>query len=118
LQHNDICRWQIVYLRIMTAELREQLTELLDEAELDWLKPHIHKDAVVIVNHGLDLVDVGVAIAEDNTMAVQRWIGEQLIMKPSVDRLGEWNTAPPKFRALIVSPYVLVQVLEAGSDRS
>jgi hypothetical protein len=96
----------------MTAELRTQLTELLDEAELNWLKPHIHKDAVVLVNPGLDLVDVGVAIAQDDAMTVQRWIAEQLIMKPSVDRLAEWNTAPPKFRALIVSPYVLVQVLE------
>jgi hypothetical protein len=100
----------------MTAELREQLTELLDEAELDWLKPHIHKDSVVIVDPGLDLVEVGLAIAKDNTMAVQRWIGEQLIMKPSIDRLGEWNVAPPKFRALIVSPYVLVQVLGNGED--
>jgi hypothetical protein len=31
---------------------------------------------VVIVDPGLDLVEVGVAIAQDNTMAVQRWIDE------------------------------------------
>jgi hypothetical protein len=97
--------------RIMTAELRAQLTELLDEAELEWLKPHIHKGTVVVVHPGLDLLDVGTAIAEDNTMAVQRWIGEQLVLKPSPDTLAAWNTAPPQFRALIVSPYVLVQVL-------
>lgn len=96
----------------MTAELRAQLTELLDEAELDWLKPHLHKDAVVIVNAGLDLIEVGVAIAQDDTQAVQRWIGEQLVLKPSTADLERWNSnETQKFRAIIVQPYVLVQEL-------
>ncbi len=96
----------------MTVELRAQLTELLDESELDWLKPHLQKDVVVIVHEGLDLVDVGVAIAQDDTMAVDRWIGEQLITKPNNDHLAKWHLNPrQKFRAIIVQPYVLVQEL-------
>jgi hypothetical protein len=96
----------------MTAELRTQLTELLDEAELDWLKTFLQKDVVVIVNDGLDLVDVGVAIAQDETVKVDRWIGEQLITKPTNDDLAKWNSNPAqKFRAIIVQPYVLVQDL-------
>jgi hypothetical protein len=96
----------------MTAELRTQLTELLDEAELDWLKTFLQKDVVVIVNDGLDLVDVGVAIAQDDTVKVDRWIGEQLITKPTNDDLAKWNNNPSqKFRAIIVQPYVLVQDL-------
>jgi hypothetical protein len=96
----------------MTAELRTQLTELLDEAELDWLKTFLQKDVVVIVNDGLDLVDVGVAIAQDDTVKVDRWIGEQLITKPSNEDLAKWNSNPTqKFRAIIVQPYVLVQDL-------
>jgi hypothetical protein len=96
----------------MTAELRAQLTELLDEAELDWLKPQLQKDAVVIVHAGLDLVDVGVAIAQDDTLKVDRWIGEQLIAKPNNEHLAKWHQNPQqKFRAIIVQPYVLVQEL-------
>ena len=99
----------------MTAELRAQLTESIDEAELNWLKPHIQKDTVIVVNDGLDLVEVGVAIATDNTIAVQRWVGEQLITKPSENDLSFWNTQPhQKFKAIIVQPYVLVQAI-AGS---
>jgi hypothetical protein len=98
----------------MTAELRAQLRELLDEAELDWLKPHLHKDAVVIVNPDLDLLDVGVAIAQDETQAVERWIGEQLILKPTTADVDRWNAGHPKFRAIIVQPYVLVQELAAS----
>jgi hypothetical protein len=94
----------------MTAELRAQISESLDEAELDWLKPHIQKDTVVIVHEGLDLVEVGVAIATDDTTAVQRWVGEQLIVKPSATDLANWNAQPQKrFRAIIVQPYVLIQ---------
>ncbi len=94
----------------MTAELRTQLAESIDEAEFDWLKPHIQKDTVIVVNDGLDLVEVGVAIATDNTIAVQRWVSEQLISKPSSTDLAAWNNQPHKrFQALIVQPYVLVK---------
>jgi hypothetical protein len=91
-------------------EIREQLTEMLDEAKLEWLKPHIQKDVVILVAPELDLLDVGVAIASDNTMSVQHWIGEQLLVKPSEQVLERWNSNPDrKFQALIIQPYVLVQ---------
>ena len=98
----------------MEKNLREQLTELLDEAELEWLKPHIQKDAVIIVVPDLDILDVGVAISSDNTQSVQHWISEQLLVKPSSDTLSRWNGNPTqKFQALIVQPYILVQELAA-----
>ena len=91
-------------------DLRAELAESLDEAELEWLKPHIKRDVVVVVAEPLDLLDVGVAIANDNTSSVQHWIGEQLIAKPSPEQLTEWNSVRTKrFKALIVQPYVLVQ---------
>lgn len=42
------------------SDLRAELAGNLDEAELDWLKPHIQRDVVVVVNPELDLLDVGV----------------------------------------------------------
>jgi hypothetical protein len=93
--------------------LRAELANNLDEAELDWLKPHIQKDAVILVVPELDLLDVGVAIASDNTMSVQHWIGEQLLVKPSPEILNRWNANPQqKFQAMIIQPYVLVQEIE------
>jgi hypothetical protein len=94
--------------------LREQLAELLDEAELEWLKPHIQKDAVILVTPDLDLLDVGVAIASDNTQSVQHWIGEQLLVKPSPEILNKWNSNPSqRFQAMIIQPYILVKELAA-----
>jgi hypothetical protein len=95
-------------------DLRAELAESLDEAELDWLKPHIQRDVVVVVHQQLDLLDVGVAIARDDVLSVQHWISEQLLHKPFPEELADWNSNPTKrFQALIVQPYVLVQASAA-----
>ncbi|WP_413171176.1 DUF2288 domain-containing protein [Anabaena azotica] len=92
------------------SDLRVELTQNLDEAEWDWLIPHAQRDAIIVVADGLDLLDVGEAIATDNIPSVQNWIDEQLLAKPSPEQLGEWNSDRTKrFNALIVEPYVLVQ---------
>jgi hypothetical protein len=91
-------------------DLRAELAETLDEAEWDWLSPHARRDMLIIVSSGLDLVDVGIAIANDDSICVQRWIAEALIYKPSPEQLSEWNQNQAKrFTALIVQPYVLAQ---------
>ena len=92
------------------SDLRADLEQNLDQAEWDWLIPHAQRDAVIVVADQLDLLDVGVAIAGDNIPSVKQWIDQQLIGKPSVDQVGEWNSDRTKrFNALIVEPFVLVQ---------
>ncbi|MFN7522030.1 MAG: DUF2288 family protein, partial [Aphanizomenon sp.] len=50
------------------------------------------------------------AIASDNISSVQHWIDEQLLIKPTVDQVGEWNLNRDKrFNALIVEPYVIIK---------
>lgn len=96
-------------------DLRAELAATLDEAEWTWLSPHAKRDSLIVVTVGLDLVDVGVAIANDNVPSVQRWIGEQLIYKPSDVQKEAWNSNPTqRFNALIVQPYVLIQELPAA----
>jgi hypothetical protein len=89
---------------------REELAQTLDQAEWNWLAPHANRNSVIVVSPGLDLLDVGVAIANDNTASVQQWITADLIHKPSPTELSDWNQDQKKrFNALIVQPYVLVQ---------
>jgi hypothetical protein len=91
-------------------DIRAELKENLDEAEWDWLVPHVQRDAVIMVANGLDLLDVGVAIASDQLTEVEVWIDQALITKPSNTQLGEWNSDRNKrFITLIVQPYVLAQ---------
>jgi hypothetical protein len=96
------------------ADLRAELTEILDEAEWEWLIPHVQRDAVIVVALEVDLLDVGVAIAGDNIPSVEQWIDQQLIAKPTTEQMGEWNVNRSKrFQTLIIQPYVLVQELAA-----
>jgi hypothetical protein len=83
-----------------------------DVADISWkeLQPHAKRDAIVVIKNELDLAEVAVAIAEDNTASVQNWIGSQSIAKPSSQELTEWNQTPEKqFVALIVQPFVVVK---------
>ena len=92
------------------SDLKSELTESLDEAEWSWLIPHVDREVVIVVAPQLNLVDVGLAIVNDNSTSVQQWIAEGLIYKPSEQQKSDWNAHQDKrFQALIVRPYVLVQ---------
>jgi hypothetical protein len=83
---------------------------MIGPVQWEWLKPHVQRDAVVVVDAALALADVGVALATDNTQMVSRWITEQLIGKPTAEQLSLWNDRNQEFFSLIVQPYVLVHL--------
>ncbi|MEQ9621748.1 DUF2288 domain-containing protein [Coleofasciculus chthonoplastes] len=93
-------------------DLKAELAQSVDEAAWDWLVPHSLRDVVIVVTPELDILDVGVAIANDDTLSVQSWISHQQLHKPFANQLADWNSDQSKrFQALIVQPYVLVQEL-------
>lgn len=95
----------------MSESIKTQLIEELANSQWSDIAPHAKRDAVIVVNESLDLVDVGTAIASDNIQLVQRWISEDLIYKPSVEQLSNWNNSPEQqFSTLIVQPFVLISI--------
>jgi len=98
-------------------DLKTELKASLDEAQWEWLLPHARRDSLIVVSPGLDIVDVGVAIASDNVSLVQQWISQKLIYKPSLNQMADWQASLIKpFHALIVQPFVLVQEPSAESN--
>jgi hypothetical protein len=94
----------------MTEDLRTTLTASLDEATWEWLIPHYDRGVIITVDPSLNLVDVGMAIAQDQTQPVQHWLAEQLLNKPSPAQCETWAAQVGlQFVALIVQPYVLIQ---------
>ncbi|PSB02183.1 DUF2288 domain-containing protein [Merismopedia glauca] len=90
-------------------DIKTQLAQDIAEIEWEVLIPHAQRDAIIIVDSGLSLLDVAVAIAKDDRMSVQHWISEALITKPSQQQLSDWNGQPEqKFTAVIVQPFVLI----------
>lgn len=91
------------------SDTRTQLAEELADIEWRDIIPHSQRDAVIMVTPALDMLDVGMALANDEVQSVQHWISEQLIYKPSEQELSDWNGEPQKlFKALIVQPFVLI----------
>ncbi|TVQ44723.1 MAG: DUF2288 domain-containing protein [Gloeocapsa sp. DLM2.Bin57] len=92
------------------TDIKIQLSEELATIQWKDIIPHAQRDVVIVVNPNLDLLDVGEAIALNNTNKIQDWICESLITKPLSEQLSQWNQNPNKeFNALIVQPFVLVQ---------
>ena len=90
--------------------IQEQLSK--DVANINWqdLLPHAKRDAIIVVAESLNLLDVAIAIAEDNTVSVQQWINNKSISKPSSEQLTDWNQEMQKqFVTVIVQPFVIIQ---------
>ena len=92
------------------SELREKLRGEILDAEGALLVMHHRRGALFVVAPELLLVDVAVAIAEDDTELVGGWIAEGKLTRPDPTDVERWESGEPApFRAVIVQPYVLAQ---------
>jgi hypothetical protein len=93
----------------MTAH-REELALSIDEAEWGWLRAHLERGGLILVDDTLDLVDAAVKVASDDTAHIEEWITSGKIGKPTESQICTWDKEKQKkFSMLIISPYVLIQ---------
>lgn len=89
---------------------KEDLAMSIDEAEWSWLRAHLERGGVILVNDNLDLADAALKVAEDDTDTIEQWIISGRIGKPSESQILIWDAdMHKKFAMLIVSPFVLIQ---------
>jgi len=97
--------------------MRERLAAFLGEVFWSDLSAHAARDALIMVAEGLDLLDVGVAVATDDAARVGRWIEDQRLKKPSQDDLARFRAEPlARFESLIVQPFVLIRPRRRGPE--
>jgi hypothetical protein len=93
----------------MTAT-REELALTIDETEWSWLRAHLERGGLILVNDSLDLAEAGFKVAADDVAAIEQWISAGKLGKPTEIQIRQWNEEKQKkFAMLIVSPYVLIQ---------
>lgn len=90
--------------------IRAKLTESVGPVGFGDVKAHLARDAVFVVAPSLDLVDCGVAVAMDEIETVKLWIDAGALRKPSRQERARWLEQGGTFLALVVQPFVLVQV--------
>lgn len=90
----------------------EELALSVDEAEWQWLKPHLERGSLITVAAVLDLAEAGERIAADDAKLIGEWIANGKVGKPTAEQIAAWDATPKKkFLMLVISPYVLIQEL-------
>jgi len=89
---------------------KEELALSIDEAEWDWLRAHLERGGIILVDDRLDLADAALKVAGDDAEAIERWLVSGTIGKPTESQIHAWDAdRHKKFAMLIVSPFVLIQ---------
>ena len=87
----------------------EKLEKYTGEVDWSYLKPHYQSGALLYVDPSLSITEVGKAIADDDLGRVADWRGCGDLVVPSEPHAVYWESANLTFRALVVSPFVLMQ---------
>lgn len=80
-------------------------------ARIDWreLAPLFARGQVVVVDTALDLVDVAVAVADDNKSLVETWMKQGQFGLLDTKTAGAWAEGHTPIWAVVVHPWVLAQ---------
>jgi hypothetical protein len=96
----------------MTTKNKELFQKLNQEtAKISWteLERFFASGNLVLVNQSLDLIDVGMSIAEDKKFDIEKWMLEKNLSPVTDIQAMEWQNEQPTFWALVIKPWVLVQ---------
>ncbi|MBI2354198.1 MAG: DUF2288 domain-containing protein [Deltaproteobacteria bacterium] len=89
---------------------KEDLALAIDEADWSWLRAHLERGGLILVEDSLDLAEAALKVAGDDAETIDMWINTGRIGKPSLAQIRHWDGEQHKrFAMLIVSPYVLIQ---------
>lgn len=89
---------------------RGELAGEIAAVEWHWLRPHHEQGRLFVVAADLDLADVALAVARDDSAAVRGWLAAGALAKPDAGHLELWNVDPTRLlNMVIVQPFVLVQ---------
>ena len=94
----------------MSDELRQHLQNEVHRVDWRPLAPHAKRGGLVLVDSRLDLVEVAVAVATDESRLVQQWMEARQLVRPTEDQIESWHgETEERFTVVIVQPYVLAQ---------
>jgi hypothetical protein len=97
-----------------SVDLRHKLAAEIDVCDWAMLEAHYKRGDLLLVSKELNLLEAGIALALDNVEQVEQWTKENLLMRPTSNRVSSWSEKRyDKIGIfLIVRPYVLFQLQE------
>lgn len=100
-----------------TDKERELLHQKLnmETAPMPWkeLQRHFAAGNVIAVDNDLDLIQVAAGIANDDKVAVKKWMAANQLLKVSDTQAQAWLVQDAVLWAVVVKPFILVQEKKA-----
>ncbi len=91
----------------------EKLGEQIEKAHWKLLEEHHTRGALINVDQALDLVRVGVDVAEDNVESIRQLMTSGQVGRPTDEQVANWNDDEElHFNFIILQPYVLCQKIK------
>lgn len=91
-------------------ELRKKLEDELVTTEWSSLEAHHIRQGLVMIDQSLNIVDVAIAFAKDESELVKAWMDQKKLFKPEDHQIKEYkNSSGRRFQFLIVQPFVIAQ---------
>lgn len=94
--------------------LRAKLNAETGKLAWDELQRHFARGVVVVVDEELDLVDVAVKMARDDSAAFEAWLRAGKVERAGTEHAERWSREAPAMWAVVVAPWVLVQEARAA----
>jgi hypothetical protein len=87
-----------------------------ETAKIEWhqLQKHYATGSVIAVEPGFDLIKVAIALHQDDTAQVKRWLTEDMVSEVSDQQAQVWYEQNSLVWALVLPPFVLVQEVKAS----
>ena len=95
-----------------TENTNELIARLNGEtAKIEWhqLQKHYASGSVIAVEPGFDLIKVAIALHQDDTAQVKKWLAEGMVSEVSDQQAQTWYDQNSLVWALVLPPFVLVQ---------
>ncbi len=84
----------------------------LDTAVINWnlLASYQKEEAIIQVDAALDLIEVATEFVLDNSAQVSQWLESKQITKVDNETAEAWQRSQQSLWAVVVAPWVLVQL--------
>lgn len=90
----------------------ERFQQEVAEISFQELQKFFARGVMIVVDRSLDLLDVALAMHEDNAQQLQQWLDMGVVNRAQDEQAQKWVDERTKFMAVTVAPWVLVQELK------
>ncbi|MEO0413662.1 MAG: DUF2288 family protein [Verrucomicrobiota bacterium] len=94
------------------SSTEEKLEKYTGEVDWTYLKKHFEAGSLIYLDPCLDITTVGKALTDDDKDAIIAWRDKGDLVQPCELHAEHWETSGETFRALVVSPFVLMQPVD------